>query len=313
MQTIEPGTGAGTELENDPSADQAAARPGPESTAMLRGLGVMRPILALVTNVSVLTALLFYFGWRRTATQDLRLGLDPELFGLGPQDYLLRSVGPVLNLLAVLAVIGLTASYLHPVLLKVIEDRPATSRLRRSITWSLSSAWLVVPGLLLVANRSWPSNGYIYEAFPLGIGAGVALLLYREHLAGRLSPSGPRRTTLDVATISVAALCVISIFWATSNYAEVEGNQAADAFIANPQQYGLVTVYSKQPLSLPVSQETLPNGAGAGYNYRYRGLWLMAMTGQRYFLIPGGWTPGASPVVMLKEDADGIRLEFGSA
>jgi hypothetical protein len=64
-------------------------------------------LLGLLANATVLTALLVYFGWRRAETQANRMGFAESLLGMSTQDYLLRSIGPLLPLLLTVAVAGL--------------------------------------------------------------------------------------------------------------------------------------------------------------------------------------------------------------
>ena len=81
-----------------PGADAAppATRPTPPppppeaKKADLRE--VLRPVVAVVANITVLTALLVYFGWRRSETQAHQLGIDESILGMSTRDYLLRSM-----------------------------------------------------------------------------------------------------------------------------------------------------------------------------------------------------------------------------
>ena len=49
-------------------------------------LGALGAILTLVT------AVLFYFGWRRSDVQAREMSIDVSLFGYSSQDYVLRSI-----------------------------------------------------------------------------------------------------------------------------------------------------------------------------------------------------------------------------
>ncbi len=61
----------------------------------------------LRANVTVLTALLVYFGWKRADTQATVLGVDESVFGLSTQDYLLRSVDALFLPIGIFAAAGL--------------------------------------------------------------------------------------------------------------------------------------------------------------------------------------------------------------
>jgi hypothetical protein len=67
----------------------------------------LRPLVGILANVTVLTALLIYFGWRRSETQAQRLGIDESVPAMSTREYLLRSVGPVLVMLVGVGVAGL--------------------------------------------------------------------------------------------------------------------------------------------------------------------------------------------------------------
>ena len=50
-----------------------------------------------------------------------------------------------------------------------------------------------------------------------------------------------------------------------------------------------------------------PDGA---YHYRYQGLFLLQRSGEKYFLLPGGWTRQDGRLLIFPE-SDEVRLEFG--
>ncbi|MDQ1485988.1 MAG: hypothetical protein QOJ62_1681 [Actinomycetota bacterium] len=272
----------------------------------------LRPLVTLLGNVTVLSALLFFFGWRQTATQDADLGLAQDVFGLGTQDYLLRSVGPVVRLLAVLGVLGLGLAYLDRSLRWVVRVRGANARVVRSCLRVLDVAWLAVPLMVYLLRRLRPESANLYIAYPLALGLGVLLIVYRTQLRRAIGLGAPRgapgRDGLERG--AVALLLAVAVFWATSNYADVEGRRLATAFRASDLQQ--VTVFSPHRLDLTGAQEQIITGTGADYRYRYTGLRLMAHSGGHYFLVPVNWTASSGVLVVLA-DSDPVRLEFGNA
>lgn len=280
----------------------------PESSS---SASVLRPVVAFAANVTVITALLYYFGWRRTATQDYRLGLDPEIFGLSTQDYVLRSVGPVLRLLAVLGVLLMVAVYLDRWLWRRAQRAGPADVAVRVALGICATAWFVLPALALMMNRLWPANGAIYISVPLVIAAGVLLLLYRGHLLRALQlsePVLPGRLLLEGG--SAALIAGVALFWAAANYAVVDGNRAADGFVAHFRQQGGVVLYSEKSLSLDGANEQRLTAADSTYSFRYSGLWLVTQSGGHYFLVRDSWRPGDGSFVMLADDDKSIRLEF---
>jgi hypothetical protein len=274
----------------------------------------LRPLVALLGNVTVLTSLLYFFGWRQTATQDADLRLNQDIFGLGTQDYLLRSVGAVIRLLSVLGVIGLLFAYLDHVLRWAVARYGPRDRIVMIAVRALDVAWLVVP-LVVYLLRLWrPDSADLYIAYPLALGAGVLLLVYRSQVRRRLRLRiDPTEGRLPIERGAVALLMVVAVFWATSNYADVEGNRLAANFRAS--DLVAVTVFSPQRLDLSGAQEQSIGTSGASgsalYNYRYTGLRLMAHSGGHYFLVPSNWTPTSGALVVLA-DSDPVRLEFGT-
>jgi hypothetical protein len=272
---------------------------------------VVRPVVALVANVTAVAALLYYFGWRRTATQDYRLGLNPEIFGLSAQDYILRSVGPVLRLLAVLGVAAMAAAYLDRWLWRRARRGERADRVVKAVLLFCAVAWLVLPALTLALNQLLPSNGYIYIAVPLVIAAGVLLLLYRDHMRRELHLAEQVSSgRLLIERASAVIIIGVAVFWAASNYAEVDGNRAADSFITNFRQQGGVIIYSEKGLSLAGVREERLTAPGSAYGYRYTGLWLVTRSGGHYFLVGDDWRPGYGAFIMLPDDDSSIRMEF---
>lgn len=281
-------------------------------TSSVTATGALRQFATIATNVAILTALLVYFGWRRMETQAAVLGVDQSIFGYGTRDYLLRSVGPVLQLLAIVAAAGLMAVYLDRGLRRRAESHGPADRVLRLALLVMSVSWLLLPLLAVGLGVVIPSAGYV--AFPLTIAAGVLFLVYVSHFRGELkgtyAPSAGWRSA-ERASV-VIALCVTG-FWATSNYAEVLGSQLADATINHVSDLTSVTVYAPQRLAIsaPGTHETAIRGTTQVYHYRYTGLRLLGHTGGRYFLISELWKPRSGVIIVL-EDAPPLRFEFGT-
>jgi hypothetical protein len=266
----------------------------------------------LLGNVTVLTSLLYFFGWRQTATQDSDLGLNQDIFGLGTQDYLLRSVGAVIRLLSVLGVIGLLFVYLDHALRWAVARYGPRDRIVVIAVRSLDVAWLVVPVVVYLLRLWRPDSADLYIAYPLAIGAGVMLIVYRALVRRRLGlRTDPTEGRSPLERGAVALLLVVAVFWATSNYADVEGHRLAEGF--RTSDLIAVTVFSPQRIDLSGAQEQPISGSAADalYQYRYTGLRLMAHSGGHYFLVPASWTPTSGALVVLS-DKDPVRLEFGN-
>src|SRR5688572_33091675 len=98
-------------------ADRDAPGKGPDQPDAVQRVG------EALANVTVLTGLLVYFGWRRSDVQARELGIDSSVLGMTTTDYVLRSVGPVFLLLAVVVGIALVCRWLEP-RVRAAGDRP---------------------------------------------------------------------------------------------------------------------------------------------------------------------------------------------
>ena len=63
--------------------------------------------------MTLVTAVLFYFGWRRSDVQAGAMSIDVSLFGFSSQDYVLRSISSLYLPLLVILGLGLAWLWLH--------------------------------------------------------------------------------------------------------------------------------------------------------------------------------------------------------
>ncbi|MGN9841052.1 hypothetical protein ACTMTI_23295 [Nonomuraea sp. H19] len=273
------------------------------------GHPVLRWVLGVLANVTVLTALLVYFGWERSEWQADELGIDQSVLALSPNDYVLRSVGPVLVLVLIVGVSGLLWLQLDHLLAPRVRTDGKSDRLVRYALRALAVAWLWCPAVIWALGFVAALVEFAYVALPLSIGAGLLLTLYGTHLRNTL-PGATPRTGMPLLYTFVAVIACAMLFWGTGNYAHVHGVALAMKLTAGEQMS--VTVYSTRRLNLAVGAEsTLPGSTDKdAYTYRYSGLRLLLHTGGRYFLIGDDWVRGKGVVIMLRESA-AIRLELG--
>lgn len=305
-------TATGRSEPTPPAAQAPAAAPN-ESLA-----AVLRPVIAFLANVTVISALLVYFGWRRSATQSDLLGVSQAVFGMSTQDYLLRSVRPVLVLLVGVAVAGV---------LWVLLDRWLAPRVRGShggvqsdppgsglTTWVLRLlgwAWLVLPALVWLMGLRWRPLAFVL--FPASIGVGALLLLYAAHLRG-VDAGGDEQASRRVQVLRACGALVagVCVFWTAANYAHLEGVQLARSLDGDVTQLPAVVLHSDRPLHLEgpgVAVEELTGEEGTAL-HRYSGLRLLEFSGGSYFLVSDGWSTAYGVVTVLPRDDPGIRVQF---
>lgn len=282
----------------------------------------LRPAVGFFANVTVVTALLVYFGWRRAETQAHHMGIDESLLGMSTQEYLLRSVGPVLVLLIGVSVAGLlwtsAERRLTPVLRNAVappvgeEDRPPRDRAALLGLRALGSAWLLLPVVVVLVGYIWPAPAFVL--FPASLGVGILLWLYagkvRRGAAAAPDEALPGHET--AVLVCAALLVLVCVFWTASNYAEVLGQQLADDFAAHLADLPGVTAYGEHRLHLdgPGVVESEVGAADETLRFRYTGLRLLEHTGGRYFLVSDGWTDTYGVVFVLQDDDPSIRLDF---
>jgi hypothetical protein len=303
-------TTAGPPAHDVPApTDEAASSTPPETTERFEG--PLRALVSIGANVTVLTALLVFFGWKRAEAHSQMLGIDESILGMSPQDYAFRSVNALFPLLAVIAVAGLGWLWVHAGIARALQEGRRL-RLVRGAARVLVLAWLLVPLIAALLSWRYPAAGFL--VFPLSFAAGTLLTCYGIYLLSQLRgatahASRPWHTSLT--KLFVAIVVTLSLFWEVSNYATVIGQDLGSRLAAELPTHAQVVVYSPNRLHLTapeVKEESLP-GPNTGYRYRYTGLRLLNYTGGRYVLVSDGWTPRYGVVVLLA-DRDPVRLEF---
>ncbi|WP_143447568.1 hypothetical protein [Kineosporia sp. R_H_3] len=297
------------------AGSRLARRPTPPPTTAANPVPTLRavtgPLLTLLANVAVLTALLVYFGWQRTESEAAALGIDESVLGLGTQDYVLRSVGPVLRLLAVVGVSGYLAVRLDSWTRGRIEARPETDRLLDVLTLLMLWSWLVLPlAVVALSFRVW---AVAYVAFPFAIGLGALLVPYARVLRARRGLGGepPPGDRAAERLLSVLVLAV-TLFWGTSNYAELVGEGIADRIRTGAAAATPAAVYSPHPLEIAGAGVVVERFPGPTYGYRYTGLRLLERSTEGYVLLAGDWsTDDAAGVVVILPSGAPLRFEFG--
>jgi hypothetical protein len=97
----------------------AAGRSGDQS---VDGDNSFPPLLVAMLDLrSQRAAVMFYFGWRRSALQAADMGIDESLFGFTAQDYVLRSITSLYPLLLVTAALAFARWWLHRKVVRTVR------------------------------------------------------------------------------------------------------------------------------------------------------------------------------------------------
>ncbi|ADB31479.1 hypothetical protein Kfla_2405 [Kribbella flavida DSM 17836] len=255
----------------------------------------------IVAPVTLISALLFYFGYVSARSQYEYFGIDVDTIGLSTQDYVMRSPQPLLVPLLVLTLIAVAGLLLHNAI------QPTATAVRRTRVVAVALLLVGVVALFL-----YPAIGHVpyYPlVVPLLIGLAAAALGYLSYLSAHLADQRPP-VILIVLLGVVTTTCA---FWATATTAQYSGRGLAKSDAQNLGQFPVVILDTKERLQLrsPGLEETaLRAGAGQTFNYRYRGLRLLVVGENRLFLVPERWTPSNTTLVVSLDSSIRVQFQF---
>ncbi|MGC5166841.1 hypothetical protein [Luteimicrobium sp. DT211] len=274
------------------------------------------PWLGLVFQVAapatLLSALLFYFGYVYTQAYFWYFGLEVELVGLSTREVIQRSPLPLfLPLVGIVLVVVLVVAVRRRAdarLAAAATDPAAAARLeRRGTAVVLAGAGLVAAGLVLLVGAGAFDGWFAYPLVTpvlLAVGGTVAGLGLRY---SRL------RTT--VTAVGVWVVVAAAAFWATSTVADALGRGAARDLAADFSDLPAVVVDSPVDLHLTntvrAPRDLCVERAGedpdracvkaGGPRYRYTGLRVLVRGPDATFVVPARWDPHGS-TVRLSDD-----------
>ncbi|MDQ1250270.1 MAG: hypothetical protein QG597_4649 [Actinomycetota bacterium] len=255
-------------------------------------LGVM------LAQSAVFAALLSYFGGVRTHALYDYFGVDAKALGLSTGDNLQQAFNLAVPLLlygglAILVVIQGATMIAIP-----IGRRP---RLATALAVVMATIGGMVVVLGLVAMRGWNIFGLPTVVLPLGIGAGLSLIIGAVRLAARVSPTVPALSSSMLATM--LGVVAGSIVWSWSQYAWDVGQDGGRTISETLVQRQAVALYSTKHLALWGHGIQLVDltQTGSVYPVRYDGLRLLtvAANGDLY-LLPKNWIKGVDPVIVIR-------------
>jgi hypothetical protein len=266
-----------------------------------------RIVGTVVAPTTLVTALLFYFGWSHAYWFFEYFGVDSSLLGLTTRDYLMRSLDGLFVPMVVVACAGLAAVWAHSLL--NIGTRTRLLPVLIPIVGGVG-AFLALIGLARVFGVRTPLDTFV-SAVPLCLAVGVLLVAYAVYL-WRLFRPAPRTQWRTMGEwLGVFVLVGLALFWAASDYSAAVGRSRAAEFVARMPAYPTALVYSEKSLSLdiPGVVETRCADPDAAYRYRYAGLKLLLQSGNQYVMVPSSWTTSRGVAILLPRN-DSLRLEL---
>jgi hypothetical protein len=297
----------------DPRRERPAGGASEPGGSPFEGLPQLTRLLGtIVAPTTLLTALLFYFGWSHAYWYYDYFGVNATLLGLTTRDYVQKSLDGLFVPMLVVACVGLLLLWGHA-LVRARLGAGARPGVLRVLVPAVAATGLVLVAAALVSVFVATPLSRRLVGTPLTLAAGVLLLVYAVHL-WRLTGGGsaPRASWVAVAEwAAVFVLVGLSLFWAASDYSASVGISRARRTVARLPTYPSVVLYSERSLSLraPGVRETRCRDPEAAYRYRYEGLTLALQSGDQYLFLPRRWT-AADGVALLIPRSDALRLEF---
>ncbi len=320
-EATEPAEGAPAPAERQPERPGGAAEapPGRQPAAPVgpafSGLPqVLRLLGVVAAPTTLLTSLLFYFGWSHAYWFFDYFGVNSTLLGLTTRDYVMRSLDGLFVPMTVVACAGLLVLWGHAMLRArlVVGTRPLVVVLPLVTVAGIA---LAGAGILSVFTRTVLDR---YLAVPpLILASGVVLLAYAVQLRrslgaieGRVVAERPQWVAV-VEWAAVFVLVGLSLFWAANDYSAAVGRSRARQLVAELPTYPDAVVYSNRSLSIAARgvREVRCHDKEAAYRFRYDGLKLVLQSGDQYLFLPKAWSP-ADGVAILMPKSDSLRLEF---
>ena len=275
----------------------------------------------IIAPTTVLSGLLYYFGWVYTYAYYGYFGIDHSILGFSTQDYLLRSIIPAFEPLRWLLILSLAFAWGHHLLVHWIgqsaKDKTGKDkkRLRLLVRYILGLGILFIlagPALILLRVNV---RGFVYPLVWTGAilftAYGAFLVLLVKKQAERPAwaadiPPGLRQLSVGI----VIGLLIFSLFWFVSLYAKEVGIWQAQQTKTHLTNLPCVDLYSQVPLSLEVEGvETLQVSDQEGaYRFHYKGLRFFVHAADQLFLLSSGVGTDRVKAIILAE-RDEIRIE----
>ncbi|NVC23799.1 hypothetical protein E7Z53_10160 [Kocuria salina] len=260
---------------------------------------------------TVVTALVFYFGWARAKAQAEWMGLHVNLFGYTTRDFALLSISALYLPLLLLVALAMLWVGLDRLLRRRI-DRGAAGRWATALPRAALLGAGALIGLMVVLLFAERVYSPLYAPYLVTAGVLVAAWAVRIRRCAA-AVEGPRRPAEQQAVEATLLLVLVALllFWGTSNFAEARGRGLAEDLEVNLPWLPRAQVYSQEPLGLDVLGVTTHElGTAEAPLYRYDGLRLLTVSGERYFFLHEGWSVEEGTVVMLPDDAS-LRVQYG--
>ncbi|KAF2415471.1 hypothetical protein B2K11_19985 [Microbacterium sp. B35-30] len=277
---------------------------------------VVKSVAAIITPLTLITALMYYFGLIHAYWFFSTFGVDYTVFNLSPEDYIIRSADGLIFPFCVAALAILALTWLFQFIAPGIGER--------AIHWI---TLVVVPvfsvlgiGCVVLAGFAFlkpldfvdtPAVGGLALVFGVLLLTGAIRAMRR--LAERASTDRPRASASWVVAEWTAVIMLVSVglFWAAGDWSARVGKERANQVEDQLDTWPSVVLYSEQSLNLhePGVTESVCPGVESAFGYRYDGLALITQEGGQLLLLPRAWSSTNGTAIVLTK-TDSVRLEF---
>jgi hypothetical protein len=294
---------------NDTGPDRADDDTAGQRRQMWRSV---TDIAALVGPVSLLTGVLYYFGYVSAGAFYAYFGVNLSVLDFSTTSYLLRTADAFFRPLATLLIVLVVLLVAHQLLTYGLA--------RADARWARVTAGVLgVIGGLLVAVGVSGLYGRPYGVWsPLALAAAAVVPEYTTWTACRYEILPTRLTTAVQAStrprqgLGVAVL-LLAVFWAVTDIAAARGTATARLVEMTLRLRPQAVVYSEKDLHLPGPEVGVValTGTDSAYAFRYNGLRPLLYANDRWFLLPVGWThDNGATVIVLEDDPGRLRVDL---
>lgn len=269
-------------------------------------------VLTIVAPTSLLTGVLYYFGYVSTKAFYAYFGVSLSALNLSASNYLVHSADTFFKPAATLLIVVIVVFFAHHLLRQVLSR--ARESWAHGAALGLCSLAVGLAGIGLLG---------LYGELPglassLSLAAAGLLLEYSAWLAGAFAAPRPWLHAVINAGVNlrrglIAALVLTATFWAVTDLAYDQGIATARLVEQSLPLEPQAVVYSDKDLHLPGPDVglTVIGGKDTAYHFRYNGLRPLLYANDRWFLLPAGWThDNGSTVIVLPNDPSRVRVDL---
>nr|WP_232328389.1 hypothetical protein [Kibdelosporangium sp. MJ126-NF4]CEL21227.1 hypothetical protein [Kibdelosporangium sp. MJ126-NF4]CTQ96206.1 hypothetical protein [Kibdelosporangium sp. MJ126-NF4] len=268
----------------------------------------LKVIASVAANLTLLTALLYYFGYLYTQKFFSYFHVHYTLLGQTTDEILARGVDGMLVPFAAAAGTGLLLFGLFRVARFLLPEPVWATALRISTPIAVVTGLALIGIVIPVVGNPEPFRDH--PGLPgLALALGVVLVVTGWR---RLVPGRHGSTFLITEWIITYLLATVALFWAVADYSARVGLREAYNHAARIPALPAVVLYSARSLNLEADgvRQVVCAQTDAAYKHRYSGLKLLLQSGGQYVFVPTNWR-ASTGVSFVIPRTDSLRLEFG--